>query len=113
MREPSLIRIFDRNMQFDSALVEHFDHGFTVPRNHPFEPRLLEETFGYRANLVVLDTDEVHWKIDRVTVDVELGTIHVECEPWIEGLRRNLLPDSWHYAKSLRLIDPRPIAASA
>lgn len=108
MSEPSIIRLWDANFQAIDYLIENFDHGFVIPCDHPTALQFIAaDTFpdSLLMNVTVLDTDEVHWKIRRITHDHLHRDVTVECQPWIEGLRETIIPDTWfldHITKGLR-----------
>ncbi len=96
---PSVIRIWNDNHEPLDYLIEHFDHGFAVPRSHPITLFLWSDQF-FASTLTVESTPEFMWKPIRNERLYNGGT-EVYCEPWIDGFRNATLPD-WYFLEMER-----------
>ena len=96
-----LIRLWDGNFTAAGHVIASFDDGFTIPADHPVA-RLLVSNWqaldvANVTNVTVESTPEFHWKIRSITALLN-DKVKVECEPWIEGLRKTIVSDDWYLA---------------
>ena len=85
--------------------MAEFNHGFVVtdefPKAYDTIRNVCRTGALSRLNVTVMATPELHWKIHTVLFDDAKSKLDVQCEGWIEGLRKRLVSDEWFQANML------------